>query len=156
MKTIPVSGGKAFATVDDEDYERLSRLSWFLSNKGYAIASTHVDGKIVNFYMHRLVAGTPAGAKTDHRDGNRLNNVRLNLRVCTNRQNNMNLAKQKNRSSGLKGVSWSKQKRKWHARIKVDGKAKHLGFFSDEVAAGAAYNAAAKNLFGEFARLNPI
>ncbi|MGA4020418.1 hypothetical protein ACI2T7_03285 [Ralstonia nicotianae] len=156
MKTIPVSGGKAFATVDDEDYERLSRLSWFLSNKGYAIASTHVDGKIVNFYMHRLVAGTPIGAKTDHRDGNRLNNCRLNLRTCTVLQNNMNKAKRQHCSSVQKGVYWCKQKGKWHARIKIGGKAKHLGFFSDEVAAGAAYNAAAKNLFGEFARLNTI
>lgn len=155
MIEIALSNG-GVSLVDDEDAEKVKHLTWFLSNKGYAIASTHENGEIVNFYMHRLIAGAGKGEQTDHIDGNRLNNTRANLRRCTATQNNMNLAKRKGCMSIFKGVSWSGQKAKWHARIKLHGKARHLGFYVDETEAAKAYNAAAVNLFGEFARLNPV
>lgn len=150
---IELSNG-GVAVIDDEDHGKVSGLTWFLAPTGYAVASTHVDGKIVNYYMHRLIAGADSGQKTDHRDGDRLNNRRSNLRLCTTSQNNMNSAKRANARSRQKGVYWSRQKGKWHARIKLNGAATHLGFFSDEAEAGRAYNSAAKQLFGEFARLN--
>ena len=155
MIEIQLSNG-GVAQIDDEDYAKVSCLTWFLSNKGYAIASTHVDGKIKNFYMHRLILDAANGEKSDHKNGDRLNNTRANLRICTYTQNNMNLAKRKDCTSVQKGVYWSKQKAKWHARIKLNGIAKHLGFFIDEAEAGKAYNAAASQLFGSFARLNAV
>ncbi len=155
MIEIALSNG-GVTLVDEEDYEKVKHLTWFLSNKGYAVASTHENGQIVNFYLHRLIVGAEKGDQTDHIDGNRLNNVRANLRRCTPTQNNMNLAKRSGCRSLFKGVTWSKQKSKWHARIKLQGKAKHLGFYVDEAAAAKAYNAAATQLFGEFARLNPV
>jgi hypothetical protein len=153
MMDIRLSNG-GIAVIDDEDYAKVSGLTWFLAPTGYAIASTHVAGEIVNFYMHRVIAGAGDGQKTDHRDGDRLNNRRHNLRLCTTSQNNMNSAKRINTSSRQKGVYWSKQKEKWHARIKLNGASTHLGFFADEIEAGKAYNAAAQQHFGEFARLN--
>lgn len=155
MKIIRLHCG-AEVMVDDSDFDRLSKHTWFLSNKGYAIASTHKDGKIVNLYMHRVVSEAPKGKQIDHRDGNRLNNTSENLRVCTATENNMNLAKRKDCSSVFKGVHWNRAREVWQARIKLNGKAKYLGAFKSEIDAGAAYNAAAKLIFGEFARLNPI
>jgi hypothetical protein len=54
--------------------------------------------------------------------------------------------------SRYKGVSRNREK--WQARIKVDGKQSHLGIFTDEEDAARAYDAAARELFGEFAYLN--
>ena len=51
-------------------------------------------------------------------------------------------------SSKYKGVYWSRQKSKWHTRIRLDGKHKHLGFFADEVEAARAYNREAEKHFG--------
>lgn len=155
MKTLTLKCG-AVVKVDDADFERISKYTWFLSNKGYAVASTHVNGSIQNFYLHRVVLDAPKDIWTDHIDGDRLNNTRANLRLCTATQNNMNLAKRKGTTSRFKGVYWCKQKGKWHTRIKMFGKAKHLGFFSDEQAAAIAYDEAAINLFGQFARINNI
>lgn len=155
MKLIPV-GEDRFATVSDQDYHLVADKTWFLSNKGYAISSTHVEGHIVNFYMHRVIAGVDGDQIVDHRDRDRLNNTRENLRVCDHTLNNGNLPKRRGCVSRFKGVSWSKQKAKWHARIKFKGVSRNLGFFSDEVDAARAYNAAAPQVFGEFARLNPL
>ncbi|UQV43447.1 HNH endonuclease [Janthinobacterium lividum] len=153
MIEIALSNG-GLAKVDDKDFLKISHLTWFKSNKGYAIASTHVDGAIVNLYMHRVILGLENDLIGDHRNGDRLDNTRANLRSCTYSQNNMNARKRGGCTSIQKGVYWCKQKSKWHARIKLDGKARHLGFFSDEVDAGKAYNAAAAALFGPFAKLN--
>jgi len=56
--------------------------------------------------------------------------------------------------SGFKGVCWHKQKKKSRAQIDVNGKRTHLGYFSDPVQAAIAYDSAALELYGEFARLS--
>ena len=62
--------------------------------------------------------------------------------------------KQTNSSSVYKGVSWHKPMKKWRARIVIKGKTTLLGYFDSEREAGEAYNAAARELFKEFAKLN--
>ncbi|MHC4259490.1 MAG: AP2 domain-containing protein [Planctomycetota bacterium] len=59
-----------------------------------------------------------------------------------------------NYSSQYKGVSWIKSEKKWRARIKFDGRSIHIGRFDDEKAAARAYDAKARELFGELAALN--
>jgi hypothetical protein len=44
----------------------------------------------------------------------------------------------------------------WLARLKVDGKAMHLGTFKTEEDAARAYNAAVREAYGEDAYLNEI
>lgn len=51
-------------------------------------------------------------------------------------------------TSGFKGVFWDKQKGKWAARIMLDYKTKHLGFFVDIADAARAYNVAAIAAWG--------
>lgn len=94
------------------------------------------------------------GFWVDHINGDTLDNRRSNLRLCTVSGNNHNRMKSKNNTSGYKGVSWLKQNQKWRAYIKVNSKDKHLGCYLDKEDAARAYDKAAKEYFGEFARLN--
>ncbi len=106
--------------------------------------------------MHRLLIKIPNGFQIDHIDGNGLNNQKLNLRIATASQNQINRGKQKNNTSGFKGVFGRKDKNKWRAQIKFHGKTKHLGYADDKIEAARIYNKAAVERFGEFARLNQL
>jgi len=86
----------------------------------------------------------------DHRDGDPSNNRWNNLRRATPSQNNANRRLQQNNAWGLKGVS--RHRSRWRASIRKDRRTHHLGVFSTPQAAHAAYVAAARKLFGEFAR----
>lgn len=94
----------------------------------------------------------------DHINGNGLDNRRSNLRLATAFQNLANMAIRPH-TSQYKGVSYYKHRtsyKKWVAEIRCNRKRVRLGAFESEIEAARAYNEAAKNLFGEFARLNPI
>ena len=90
----------------------------------------------------------------DHRDLNGLNNAWINLREANSSQNNANRGKLITNTSGFKGVSWSKWANKYKAYIRINNKRKHLGYFKDLIKAAQAYDSAALQYFGEFARLN--
>lgn len=162
MKTIPLSQGKS-AMVDEADYEYLIRWPWHalevkrkrLPSVWYAARSSTWKGSPV--YMHREIArrmGLPQPFKVDHWDANGLNNQRGNLRPCSMTQNNGNRRKESGRSSRFKGVSWFARTRKWVVQIKAHGRRYCLGYFHKEEQAAMAYDRAAKQHFGEFARLN--
>jgi hypothetical protein len=88
----------------------------------------------------------------DHINGVRNDNRLENLRVATRTQNQMNLKKRIDNSSGCSGVFWNKQRNKWAARIQINKKAKHIGLFSTIEDAIVARKIAEQKLFGEFAR----
>jgi hypothetical protein len=104
--------------------------------------------------MHRQIMQPPKGMLVDHADGNKANNCRLNLRICTRQENQRNTAKHGGTTSRFKGVSFDRRLRKWGAAIQAGGKRIWLGYFTDEAEAARAYDRAAVELFGEFARLN--
>jgi hypothetical protein len=106
--------------------------------------------------MHRFILGaTDRKVKVDHKDRDGLNNQRYNLRPSTNGQNNMNSSKRSDgNSSKYKGVCWHKRYGKFQAGIKLNGRSKYLGMFTDELQAALAYDAAAREHFGEFALCN--
>lgn len=89
----------------------------------------------------------------DHEDHNGLNCQRRNLRKCVRGENNGNRAKTRG-SSQYKGVAWDSDRKQWRALIVIHGRAKHLGRFHVERDAALAYDAAARENFGEFARCN--
>jgi hypothetical protein len=90
---------------------------------------------------------------TDHRDLDRTNNRWSNLRRATRSANSANRRRLRNNTSGFKGVHHDHRRSgRWVARICKDGRTHHLGRFATPQAAHAAYVAAARELFGEFAR----
>lgn len=162
MKYIPLTKGK-FAIVDDEDFDRLSSRSWQYSN-GYANLKRYlgiVDGKQsqIKEYMHRIILGDVGDNHVDHINGDRLDNRKENLRLCTHAENCRNSKKRNNKSSKYKGVSRSLKRnlsKPWTAQITINGGNRFLGRYAEEIEAAAAYNEAARKLFGEFAKLNEI
>lgn len=95
----------------------------------------------------------------DHIDRNKSNNHIENLREATKAQNGMNSDKRKSHggkptSSDYKGCCWDKSRGKWMAYIQIDEKRKQLGRFDSELEAARAYNHAALEHYGEFAKLN--
>lgn len=150
-KTLP-NYRKFVALVDDEDFERVNQFFWYADkdeNTFYAVA--RIQNKLI--YMHTFLTGFK---QTDHKDMNGLNNQRNNLRKATTQENLMNRKSFKNSSSQFKGVSWDGTRNKWIARIRLNNKSIHLGRFISETDAAKAYNQKAKELFGEFAKLNII
>ena len=136
------------AMVDDEDFETVSKHRWHEVPRGYARTYIGREG----IFMHRMVAKPPRDKVIDHKDRNKLNNCKANLRVCTQAQNCRNVGALKNNKSGLKGVSWYRKSRKWKAEINLNKKVKWLGLFNTKEEASEAYKKAALQLHGEFAR----
>jgi hypothetical protein len=156
MKKIALSGKRGvgkFALVDDEDFEWLNQWKWHYQpseENGYA---TRLDMKThKTILMHRLILNCPRGKETDHRDTVGLNNQRYNLRACSRSQNEWNKNRQSNNTSGFKGVSFYDNR--YNARIQKNKSPIYLGRFVDPESAAKAYDAKAKELFGDFARLN--
>jgi len=154
-RTILLTRGKV-ATVDDADYVWLSQWKWFTHSNGYAVRNTRLseDRPRGIVYMHREIVGASAEVEVDHRDRDKLNNQRHNLRACTTAENQQNRAPRAGRDSHYKGVRWDADRRRWRARIVINGKEQHLGRFGTEEDAARAYDEAARRHFGEFARTN--
>ena len=89
----------------------------------------------------------------DHIDGNRANNKIENLRPATLNENARNSKKPSHNTSGYKGVCWDKNRNKWMAYITINNKFKSLGRFNEIEDAHLAYTNAAKQYFGNFARI---
>lgn len=152
MKVIElVNGGEAL--VDDCDYNDLSSYLWYLSPSGYAYRTQDLGGgKTRTVNMHNVIQISKKGMEIDHIDMNKLNNQRSNLRLATISQNKQNRRKAEKTSSKYIGVYLSGNK--WVAQIKKDKEHIYLGRYKHEAVAALAYNRAAKELYGEHARVN--
>jgi hypothetical protein len=151
VRMIPLGDG-CYAYVDAADYDWLSRWKWHLCGSGYP--SRWENRRRV--FMHREVMKPPKGMLIDHVDGNRANACRFNLRVCTHAENARNRRKYSGSDSNFKGVYWDRRKRKWFINCRYKGKNHRLGCFAgnEEVAAARAYDRAAVERIGDFAKLN--
>lgn len=147
MKLIPLNRG-LFAIVDDEDYEGLSQNKWYLTSHGYV--KSHRE------YMHRILLSPQPDQQVDHINMDKLDNRRVNLRVCSARENSLYRPINKNNHSGYKGVSQRKDTKRWQAYIMVNRKRLHLGYYDTKERAAKVYNEAATKYFGEFAYLNEV
>jgi hypothetical protein len=160
MKLISLSRGY-LAQVDDKDYTWLSAHSWHVYKKKnrntlYAERTFRVNGVSRHEAMHRLVlAVTDPKIQVDHKDGDGLNNQRHNLREATHSQNQHNRKRRRDGISQHKGVG-KHSSGLWRARIVINKKETQLGYFHSERDAALAYNYAATQCFGKFARLNIV
>lgn len=154
MKIIALTRGM-FATVDDEDYERIFNMGKWQASRGngawYATITKRVSGKKITILMHRVVMNSSLKERWDHRDRNSLNNCKSNLRVATSQQNNANSSLRKDNTSGLRGVTWHKASKRW--MVGVGGV--YSGLFENKKDAALEYNRIARLRYGEFAYVNP-
>lgn len=156
MKRIQLTQGQ-FAIVDDKNYEWLNQYKWcaIKTKRGYrAVRSIRKNGRRINTTISRFILNAPDNLEVDHENHNTLDEQESNIRLCTRSQNNWNQLK-KGGKSQYKGVYLDKKRsKKWGVNIRYHGRRIYLGRFLTEIEAAKAYDAKAKELFGEFAYLN--
>jgi len=115
-------------------------LNPYLSYQSYLVVG--ISGKIRT--VHQLVCEAflfhkPCGYKlvVDHINNISTDNRLINLQLISQRKNSSK--DRKGGSSEYVGVYWNKQNKKWMSRIKINGKAKYLGYFNCELLAHQAY-----------------
>lgn len=150
---IPLSQGLV-ALIDDEDYAAVMAYApWSAYRSGrnvYGRRTVHLgEGRGTSVYMHQVVLECQ---RVDHINGDGLDNRRVNLRPATHADNMRNAQRRVDNTSGYKGVSWNKHS--WVAGIHFNRRRIYLGSFADPAEAARAYDAAALEYFGPFARLN--
>lgn len=167
-KCIELTQGRV-AIVDDDDFEILNQCKWHYG-WGYAKRRVYFGGGRSKYLrMHRVIMNPPDGIQVDHKNGDGLDNRRCNLRIATAHQNLSNQKTQTNpaKHSRYKGVSLARYYRRrrdgtevtglsrpWRAYIVKNNRQHPLGNFATQEEAARAYDDKAKELFGEFARLN--
>jgi hypothetical protein len=121
--------------IEAGDYDFVMERRWCLGPNGYVFNQTQADGRV---YLHRLLLGLPAGdaRQGDHRNRNRLDNRRENLRIVTQKQQMQNLPGWGR--SAHRGICWHGHSQRWMAYGEVDGKRVYLGYFDTEKEAAAA------------------
>ena len=119
---------------------------YWLVNIEYERCKVH---RLIFLYHHGYL--TP-GMDIDHIDGNPGNNRIENLREVTHTQNIQNSKINSRNTSGVKGVYWDKQRSKWRAGIRVEGKKTDLGSYNTLKEAEAAVKGAREKYHGEYAR----
>ena len=143
-------GHKVFLTV------AAGELAWYVGNRGYAHTKLLYLGEKINLLTHRIIwtmhnGEIPEGYLVDHEDTDRLNNRIGNLRLAlpTNSMSNTNL--RSDNTSGVKGVSWDKQRGLWIARVYANRKKYYAGHHSSIEAASIAIETMRNSVHGEFA-----
>src|SRR6266571_1473468 len=136
MRTIPLGGKVAagrVALIDDEDWELITGYTWcatqFTPRIVYAQAYVRGSGAAAPVFvrMHKLITGWP---RTDHINGDGLDNRRHNLRPATQAQNQANQRPWRGGSSQYKGVYRHHSAPKWVAMVQVSGHKQYLGLFA--------------------------
>lgn len=158
--------GKYRALVDEE-FAWLDDLNWQVQICRYRGTELIYAGRLVRndtgydmVLMHRVIwehehGPIPTGLFIGHIEhGQGLADNRLaNLRIGTNGQNIANSRTRQDNTTGFRGIYITEWGR-WRAKINRGGKRVHLGYFSTAEEAAKAYDTAAYDLWGEFARLN--
>ena len=159
MKHLALQNG-SFALVDDEDYEELSKFKWYADKRPRSCYVRRLEKNNTPegprqrcIYLHRQIMQPPPGMDVDHINSDAMDNRRDNLRICTRSQNNQNARRRVDSNQAYKGV-WITTNGKYAARIYDKGKKLHIGVFDSELSAASAYDQKAKELFGQYAKLN--
>ncbi len=156
MKQIQLTKGMV-ALVDDEDYDELNKHNWCLQGQYAARAKGKKKGEIggrLTITMHRVIMGLwdkDQDKEVDHINGDKLDNRKENLRICTHSENMRN--KKKRNRFGYKGiVKFACNKYEtmiWNGKTNI-----HIGNFPTKEEAAKAYDEAAKKIHGIYAWLN--
>jgi len=153
-----------FALVDEDVFDDLSRRSWRWHEGGRSTGHAASGDRSSFVLLHHAVLGVDTNTHVDHRNNDGLDCRRENLRIADKQKNAANRGKFTGRegrvfTSRYKGVVdrsayLSPEAMPWLARIRVEGQLIRLGRFASEREAATAYDSAAVQHFGEFARTN--
>jgi hypothetical protein len=117
-----------------QEFPSLWHVAWSKDTNSY-----YVNGRLLknegskSVKLHRWILECPKGLVVDHINHDTLDNTRENLRILARAQNQQNRkgAMKNNKTSGIRGVSWSKNRNKWQAYVSINAKLKFLGYFED-------------------------
>src|SRR5687767_9602420 len=130
-------GDGKIALIDDEDYPLLCKESWRVTKRGYVKNGRNVP-------IHRMILNlSDPKIQVDHKDNNKLNNQKHNLRLCDSTGNNRNRPKFSRDgvcASKYKGVIWQKKQKKWKSNITYNNKKIHIGQYFNEIDAAEHYD----------------
>ena len=121
--------------IDTDELPKLLEIPcfWYAyknGNYGFVVRCTHKNNKI---YLHRFIMNAPDHLLVDHVNHNTLDNRKSNLRLATTSENNQNRIGASGLSkSGIRGVRYKAGSGQWEARLQVDGKEHHVGYFNDK------------------------
>ena len=166
MKYIPLANTDKMAIVSDCDYKRVMKHSWYLGKRqGYPTTAISYDPKTQKSglcCLHNFIVKAPKGFRVDHRNRNKLDNQRRNLRFATSQQQTRNQSLRKNKkTSKYKGVYLAYAKapyvrpNPWFARINI-GTRILGGYFKTQLEAALQYDRWARKYFGKFACTNKM
>ena len=136
---------------DKEDYEKIKKYHWYEEYDGY-IRSSSKD----RIHLSRLIMDAPDNMYVDHINHNLKDNRKSNLRIVTASQNAMNRTLGSNNTSGVTGVVWVKNQKKWKAEIKLNGETNYLGSYDKFEDAERKRKEIENKLFGEYSYDNSI
>jgi hypothetical protein len=163
VKILPLTQGLN-TSLDDEDIEWANQWKWYAKRGGnsfyaYRNSAPNLNGTRDSLLLHRelfrrINPDFDTSMEIDHRDGNGLNNQRENLRSATDSKQRHNQTIRTNNTSGFLGVTWNKAVGKFSARVRLNWKRKHVGWFNCPVEAAKARDAAARELHGPFGTYN--
>ena len=147
--------------LDYDSFLKVKDIKWWshITNRKnvYAVAKIYINGIRKEIRMHRYILDlTDTNFVVDHIDHDGLNNLKSNLRICTNHENITHTSKRIGSNSKYLGVHYRKQNCKYAAQIQFNKVKRMLGYFLDEKEAAIHYNIAAIRKFKSFANLNVI
>ena len=141
--------------VDEEDAEWICQYRWRIDDKGYVVRGIRTkEGKYYLLRLHRQIMKRHGllryhdycdNLEVDHINHNKLDNRKVNLRVCTSAENKRNRT---SKNGDLRGIQ--RTKRGFKVTIYVEGKAIYIGTFPNQKIAKYYYNLAGSQLHGEF------
>ena len=152
-KQLPLSRG-LFALVDPDIFEAVSSWKWAAIPQSHTREKWRARGyppgdSSKRVYLHRVVLGiTDPTIEIDHINGDTLDNRRENLRVLDRSSNQANRGPNRNNTTGFKGVT------KFRGGFLAQAPHWSAGPFPTAEEAAKAYDAKARELWGEYAYLN--
>lgn len=137
--------------IDEASLELVGERSWH-PHRAHGAVTGYASARCGPL-LHRVIAGADKGEQVDHENGHVWDNRRGNLRIVTPLQNSQNKKfSAKMKTGGFKGVS--PHGRKFRCAIGHNYRTVYLGLHATAEDAARAYDAKARELFGEFAALN--
>lgn len=116
--------------IDESDLEAVSHYTWYVDSHGYPATTTGKWPDRHKTFLHRFLLGqAPAGLEIDHKNRDKTDNRRANLRFVTSTVNKRNTGLLARNSSGVRGVGFDRKRGKWRALIRIPGRKTYLGRF---------------------------